>query len=169
MNLRKNQQGFTIVELLIVVVVIAILAAISIVAYTGITARANNSTAAATAKAVKDVATNHQGANGAFPQTRTAFVQGGGDPIAKMPSDIIFIAAGVTGPATANSVMQHADRTAKEVVVLPCGGGGTPATATGYRIYYKNFTSGVTTANFVDAGDCTTAPTGTSVTPVPAS
>jgi prepilin-type N-terminal cleavage/methylation domain-containing protein len=40
--MRKNTSGFTIVELLIVIVVIAILATISIVAYTGIQRRANN-------------------------------------------------------------------------------------------------------------------------------
>lgn len=39
----KNKQGFTIVELLIVVVVIAILAAITIVTYTGIQDRAQRS------------------------------------------------------------------------------------------------------------------------------
>jgi prepilin-type N-terminal cleavage/methylation domain-containing protein len=38
---NKKQTGFTIVELLIVIVVIAILAAISVVAYTGITERAD--------------------------------------------------------------------------------------------------------------------------------
>ena len=39
---HKQQSGFTIVELLIVIVVIAILAAISIVAYNGIQARARD-------------------------------------------------------------------------------------------------------------------------------
>jgi len=41
--MKKNTTGFTIVELLIVIVVIAILAAISIVAYTGIQNRAYDS------------------------------------------------------------------------------------------------------------------------------
>lgn len=41
--MNKNTHGFTIVELLIVIVVIAILAAISIVAYSGISNRANDS------------------------------------------------------------------------------------------------------------------------------
>lgn len=40
--LRTRNKGFTIVELLIVIVVIAILAAITIVAYTGIQERAKN-------------------------------------------------------------------------------------------------------------------------------
>ncbi len=41
--MRKTTSGFTIVELLIVIVVIAILAAISVVAYTGIQQRARDS------------------------------------------------------------------------------------------------------------------------------
>jgi len=55
-NIKSNtqaQKGFTIVELLIVVVVIAILAAITIVSYNGITNRANASSAAALAASVQ--------------------------------------------------------------------------------------------------------------------
>ncbi len=43
MRITKIHSGFTIVELLIVIVVIAVLAAISVVAYTGIQNRANDS------------------------------------------------------------------------------------------------------------------------------
>jgi prepilin-type N-terminal cleavage/methylation domain-containing protein len=42
MNRWAKQQGFTIVELLIVIVIIGILAAITVVAYNGIQNRANN-------------------------------------------------------------------------------------------------------------------------------
>lgn len=55
---KQRQLGFTIVELLIVVVVIAILAAITIVAYNGITNRAKASAAqSAAAQASKKIAT----------------------------------------------------------------------------------------------------------------
>lgn len=41
--MRKSSSGFTLVELLIVIVVIAILAAISVVAYRGVQNRAHDS------------------------------------------------------------------------------------------------------------------------------
>ncbi len=44
MGIEQNKHGFTIVELLIVIVVIGILAAITIVAYNGIQDRANSTT-----------------------------------------------------------------------------------------------------------------------------
>ncbi len=52
----KNEKGFTIVELLIVIVVIGILAAIVIVAYNGVTQSANTASAKGNAESVQKVA-----------------------------------------------------------------------------------------------------------------
>ena len=62
-----NQRGFTIVELLIVIVVIAILAAISIVAYNGIQSRAKNTkTINATSAWIKGLKL-YEAEKGAYP------------------------------------------------------------------------------------------------------
>lgn len=52
-NFNQGKRGFTIVELLIVVVAIAILAAITIVSYTGITQRAKTTRSISTADQVR--------------------------------------------------------------------------------------------------------------------
>jgi len=51
--MHKSRSGFTIVELLIVIVVIAILATISVVAYSGIRDRADAAAVASDLKAAK--------------------------------------------------------------------------------------------------------------------
>ena len=147
-----KQKGFTIVELLIVIVVIAILAALSYVGYTSITARANNSTAAASAKAVKDAAQVYASANGAWPTTKTHLTTGGSEAVAKLPSDVLFpaTATGNTYGSAATAV-QGSAVTSKTVFAYPCG-------TTGLRIYYKDFTSGAANGKYMDAGDCSTAP-----------
>ena len=154
-----KQKGFTIVELLIVIVVIAILAALSYVGYTSITARANTSTAAASAKAVKDTAQVFHGSHGVWPANKAAMLSGypaGGDAslaVAKLPTDVLF-------PATASAANQYSaastaaqaltgNTVAKTVLVYPCG-------STGFRIYYKDFAG--TTAKSMDAGDCSIPP-----------
>lgn len=134
---QAKQKGFTIVELLIVIVVIAILAAISIVAYTNITARAKTSTAQATAKAVKDTAQNIQGVHGAFPATKANFVNGtvtgsSEDPVAKLPSDITFVTAAPTKTTDPKSVMVQPHST------------GTPAVVVGFTITYFDYANDTT-------------------------
>lgn len=65
----KNQRsrGFTIVELLIVVVVIAILAAITIVSYNGITARARNTQTISAVNAYLKGFAQYATINGTYP------------------------------------------------------------------------------------------------------
>lgn len=67
--MRKSSTGFTIVELLIVVVVIAILAAISIVAYTGIQNRARASQASSALTQAKKKLELYRVDNNSFPTT----------------------------------------------------------------------------------------------------
>lgn len=68
---RNENRGFTIVELLIVIVVIAILAAISIVAYNGIQQRARISTAQAELNALSKQTALFQVDNGRYPSGAT--------------------------------------------------------------------------------------------------
>lgn len=63
----KSRSGFTIVELLIVVVVIAILAAISIVAYTSIQERANSAAIQADLNNLSKKAAEFKALNDRFP------------------------------------------------------------------------------------------------------
>lgn len=67
----KTNRGFTLVELLIVIVVIAILAAISIVAYNGIQDRARDTTAAETAAQLRTKIEAYNSVKGEYPAGAT--------------------------------------------------------------------------------------------------
>lgn len=64
---NKQQTGFTIVELLIVIVVIGILAAITIVAYNGIQTRANNTARVNEAKQWEGILMSYAATYGKYP------------------------------------------------------------------------------------------------------
>ena len=67
-NLRNKERGFTIVELLIVIVIIGILAAIVIVAYNGVTNRAKTQSANSAASNVQKKIEAYAAANnGSYP------------------------------------------------------------------------------------------------------
>lgn len=65
---RGHQHGFTIVELLIVIVIIAILAAVTIVAYNGIQQRANNSAMLTAVSQVERLIKGYVAENGQYPR-----------------------------------------------------------------------------------------------------
>lgn len=69
--MMKKNSGFTIVELLIVIVVIAILASITIVAYNGIQSRARDSVRSSDIEQVKKAVELYYVDNGSYPSVGT--------------------------------------------------------------------------------------------------
>ena len=67
--LKQKQTGFTIVELLIVIVVIGVLAAITIVAYNGIQTRALNARVQSDIKKVHKIVEAYGAIHGTYPST----------------------------------------------------------------------------------------------------
>ena len=68
---RHKNHGFTIVELLIVIVVIAILAAITIVAFNGVQQRAKNSAKLSTVESIIKLIELYRSEYGTYPVTST--------------------------------------------------------------------------------------------------
>ena len=66
-NMHKHNKGFTLVEILIVIVVIAILAAVTMVAYNGLVGRAQDSMAQAGLSTAKKELTLYHQENGSYP------------------------------------------------------------------------------------------------------
>ncbi len=125
-QLRKDR-GFTIVELLIVIIVIAILAAIVIVAYQGITAKANASKAQTNAvsvqKKVEAYAADSGNGNGQYPTGAAGYNGGSG------------VAAPVTG-VTVQSTDPTSTNGTTTVRYISCTVSGN---VTGYYIDYYDF------------------------------
>ena len=68
-SMNKRAYGFTIVELLIVIVVIAILAVITVVAYNGIQQRAKNTTILSAVEQTAKAIQMYIGSTGSYPYT----------------------------------------------------------------------------------------------------
>jgi type II secretion system protein G len=77
--MKKSVKGFTIVELLIVIVIIAVLAAISVVAYTGTQGRARDSERKSELSNIMKALELYRVDNGGYPRCDTdgAYVAGG--------------------------------------------------------------------------------------------
>lgn len=77
-NGKNKWQGFTIVELLIVIVVIAVLSAITVVSYVSVSQRAKEVAVQADAKEAANQAVIAQATEGRYPNDGSGFTSGGG-------------------------------------------------------------------------------------------
>jgi len=129
-----TDKGFTIVELLIVIVVIAILAAITIVAYNGIQNRARDTNDKTDAAALQKVAETVNIETGSYPSAggtpSTANLKASFNSVAstRIPSSI-DIQYATSAPTNANAITA-ADQTPSLYTVWPC--------AAGANIYYPS-------------------------------
>ena len=145
----KDQKGFTIVELLIVIVVIGILAAITIVAYTGIQNRAKNSTAQSAASTLAKKAEAYFAENSQYPNTADVITgTGAQNGVTTTSTSTWYSAQGTAFTTTASTTFTSATVPASEknVYYVP---NGTNGGCIYYRDYsnsnYKNYQVGTAT------------------------
>lgn len=150
--MNTKTRGFTIIELLVVIVVIAILAAISMVAYTGIQNRAKSASGKATANIVSTKASAWAVVRGTYPdlaQLRTNTLAptsidtpGGGAG----PSEAILSDPTIVMGASIDAIRAEGGRV---VFYEPCAG------YTGAQIQHWDYASSLTNkAVTMTIGEC---------------
>jgi type IV pilus assembly protein PilA len=160
-NRTKKDRGFTIVELLVVIVVIGILAAITIISYTGVTARAKTAQAASNAAAAQSVAEAMNADNSNYPLTAASFQTG--STSTRLPSGMSVIVGlpGVAGAFTGTEPLSSG--TGQTTVAYSCSGGtssaGSCVAPTGGRIEYWDYNTGARSTTVVYLGAATSGTT----------
>ena len=121
--MKHKAYGFTIVELLIVIVIIAILAAVTMVAYGGMTRRANNVAVIDAASKTLKVIQAYSAANGSYPT------------LANYTSSCVTSTTGCMASQTASSSVSTFDSDVATMGTLPKSIPKTSANYYGITVY----------------------------------
>ena len=151
LNINTKERGFTIVELLIVIVVIAILAAISIVAYNGIQNNARASERQQDANNIVKVAETYFAQEGAYPTTTDHF---GDADNATLPANVVVGTSGTApnlgtaAPTITSTNGPTVSGSTKTYIVRSCGG------TNGVMVYYFDPRDSSTQSVRAGSGGC---------------
>lgn len=138
-TIQKHGSGFTIVELLIVIVVIGILAAITVVAYNGVSTKAKTTAAKSAAAAVAKKAEVYKVETGSYPVLSTDLTAAGASASYFLSGVTFLSAMPGTAPADPSSV-----------ILTKCDNSGGLTGGTGNQVAYWDYTAGGITS--IDVG-----------------
>ena len=133
----RSQNGFTIIELLVVIVVIGILAAITIVSYTGVTTRASTASAQSSAQSVVQKTEIYNAETGHYPYASTDLTTDSTKSFYVSPTSVDFSlsTSQPTAPNTVKFVKCGTTPNATQGDIILASGN-----LTGVRIYYWTYT-----------------------------
>ncbi len=118
----KNQKGFTLIELMIVVAIIAILAAIALPAYSDYTKKAKVSEVILAASAVRTAVSEYAAGNGALPPSSWTPEAQESDYVSGVTWDGSKITATSTVNGATGTVTLTATLKSNQQVTWVCGG-----------------------------------------------
>lgn len=124
-SMKKVQQGFTLIELMIVVAIIGILAAIAIPAYQNYTTRAQVSEVILAASSARTDIAEFVSVNGALPDSSYAVQDQSSNFVASIAwdgADVIVASQNLSAGATGNIILRPTLVTATNQVTWACGG-----------------------------------------------
>jgi type IV pilus assembly protein PilA len=136
---HKTQQAFTIVELLIVIVIIAVLAAVTIVAFNGVQRRANTSSAQTSANNFAKKAHLYATETGNYPATSSVLTGAGAAGLSYYLTGVTVSSSAITAAptdATTHNYWRCGTAAAAAATSL-----ATVTTVTGAQIKYWDYTN----------------------------